>query len=441
MKINCEASVKISVIVTVHNAEKYLKECLDSVIRQTFKDIEILCMDGGSTDTSIQILKEYERKDHRIRVIIDPNTSYGHKVNEGIRQAAGEYVSVLESDDMYCRDMLEKLYEKVEEYHADYVNADYFEFRDIDGKRYFSLVKMYEASNYGKLIESWKHPESMVQILRYWTGLFRKEFLVNKKIRMNESPGASFQDMSFRFLTSALADTCYHLDLPVYSYRADNPDSSVHDPRKAAMIVDEFNFLEKELQRREINNIQIWRQFYIWKYNDFYGNLVRFDSVARKTLFERCYTELKKDRKLLLEMQKTNQKICPKSIIDLCGKSKEEVWKDLEEYYQNNRKRENALWDVYRVMKDKKIVIFGCGKRGKTVGQLLYSVYDQIVCYTDNSKEFWYTKFYGLPVLPPEDVTGKYRYALFLVANKYHAEEIVNQLLRLGVEKNNIYVL
>ena len=98
-----------TVIVTVHNAEKYLRECLDSVIGQTFSDIEILCMDGGSTDASPRILKEYAAKDNRVCIINDPNTSYGHKVNEGIRQAKGKYVSVLESDDMYDPDMLQRL--------------------------------------------------------------------------------------------------------------------------------------------------------------------------------------------------------------------------------------------------------------------------------------------------------------------------------------------
>ena len=92
--------MKISVIITVHNAETYLSECLNSVITQTFSNIEILCMDGGSTDSSPQILKEYAEKDSRIRIINDPNTSYAHKVNEGIRLAKGEYISVLESDDM-----------------------------------------------------------------------------------------------------------------------------------------------------------------------------------------------------------------------------------------------------------------------------------------------------------------------------------------------------
>ena len=195
-----------TVIVTVHNAEKYLRECLDSVTGQTFSDIEILCMDGGSTDASPRILKEYAAKDNRVCIINDPNTSYGHKVNEGIRQAKGKYVSVLESDDMYDPDMLQRLYGIAEQYKADYVNGDYRNIFDIHGKRYQVLVKMYPKEDYGKILESSKHPENMRQILRYWTGIFNREFLLKKDIRMNESPGASFQDMSFRFLMSDLKE-------------------------------------------------------------------------------------------------------------------------------------------------------------------------------------------------------------------------------------------
>lgn len=235
-------NIKITVIITVHNAEKYLKECIDSVLSQSFRNIEILCMDGGSTDRSPQILNEYACKDERIRIIDDKNTSYGHKVNEGILQAKGEYISVLESDDLYQPYMLEKLYQVAEKYHPDYVNADYYNFYNVGKKRYYALVKMYEEEDYGRLLKSKDCLQNMKQILRYWTGIFRKDFLLEKEIRMNESPGASFQDMSFRFLTSALSDTTYHISLPVYLYRIDNLDSSVYDSKKAVIIADEFDF-------------------------------------------------------------------------------------------------------------------------------------------------------------------------------------------------------
>ena len=435
---NTAKDVKITVIITVHNAEKYLKECLDSAISQTFSDIEILCMDGGSTDSSPQILSEYAARDARIHVINDPNTSYGHKINEGIRYAKGRYIAVLESDDMYRPDMLERLFEIAEQYEADYVNGDYFNIFDIKGKRFQKIVKMYPEEDYGKLLESSRHPENMRQILRYWTGIFRRTFLIEKEIHMNESPGASFQDMSFRFLTSALADRAYHLDVPVYLYRVDNHGSSVYDPQKAVVIADEFDFLKKELTKRKIENRDIWQHFYSWKYNDFYGNLQRFDGMARQALFERCYYELEKDRETLMML---DDKVSSKAIHDLLRRSREDVWKDIEENYKRNQKVEDSKYALLENVLDSQIVIFGCGVRGKNIFDCLKSVEadNQVLCFTDNAEELWGTELRGHFILSPMEAIEKYPDLLYVISNKYHGEEINRQLQRLGIKKSNIY--
>ncbi len=429
----------ISVIVTVHNAEKYLRECLNSVTSQTFPHIEILCMDGGSTDQSPQILKEYAARDGRIRIMNDANTSYGHKINEGIRQASGEYIAVLESDDMYCLDMLERLYTIAERYRPDYVNADYLNFYDFNGKRYQILVKMYPQEDYGKLLECGRHPEKMRQILRYWTGLFRRDFLLRNEIRMNESPGASFQDMSFRFLTSALADTAYHLDVPVYLYRTDNPDSSVYDPKKAVVIADEFNFLKKELVKRNIKNQHIWLHFYTWKYNDFYGNLLRFGNEERKALFHRCYQELETDRNVLLSFDSLKYS---NAVYSLLKKSKEEVWDDINNAYIHIQLREQWEKNFLINLCDNKVIIFGCGIRGKNALNYLESIgLNQTACFlTDNSEVTWNHEINGYSILSPYDAMNKYPDALYLIAVKNHESEIRQQLQHNGIKESQIYI-
>lgn len=435
---NAANDVKITVIVTVHNAEQYLEECLDSIISQTFSNIEILCMDGGSTDSSPQILSRYAARDARIHVINDSNTSYGYKVNEGIRCAKGTYIAMLESDDMYRPDMLERLLEIAEQYEADYVNGDYFNIFDIKGKRFQELVRMYPEGDYGKLLEPSRHPENMRQILRYWTGLFRRSFLLDNKIWMNESPGASFQDMSFRFLTSALADRAYHLDVPVYLYRVDNPGSSVYDPKKAVVIADEFDFLKRELIKKKIENRYIWQHYYIWKYNDFYGNLQRFDDAARKDLFERCYGELERDRDTLILL---NRSILSGVIESLLTKTKEKVWKDIDESYRDNWKREQRRYTFLENLGENKIVIFGCGRIGNSAADYLESIglSDQIYCFADNSKEYWGTSIKNCLVLEPAEAVKRYPDSLYLVASKYYEDEIASQLRKLGIQESNIY--
>lgn len=111
--------IKISVIIPVYNVENYLKECLDSVCKQTLTDIEIICIDDGSTDNSLDILKEYASKDSRIKIITKENGGQATARNLGIKEAQGEYVAFVDSDDFIESDMFEKLYVKAKENNLD----------------------------------------------------------------------------------------------------------------------------------------------------------------------------------------------------------------------------------------------------------------------------------------------------------------------------------
>ena len=110
---------KLSVIIPVYNVEKYLKECLDSITRQTVKDIEIICVDDGSTDNSPDILKEYQKKDSRIKIITKENGGQASARNLGIKEAQGEYIAFIDSDDFIEEEMLEKLYTKANDDNLD----------------------------------------------------------------------------------------------------------------------------------------------------------------------------------------------------------------------------------------------------------------------------------------------------------------------------------
>ena len=92
---------KISVVVPVYNAEEYLKESLDSIVNQTLKDIEIICVNDGSTDSSLQILQQYAAKDNRITILSQPNSRLGATRNAGITVAKGKYITFLDADDFF----------------------------------------------------------------------------------------------------------------------------------------------------------------------------------------------------------------------------------------------------------------------------------------------------------------------------------------------------
>ena len=106
---------KISVIIPVYNGETYLAQCLDSIIGQTLKEIEIICVNDGSKDRTQQILEKYAEKDSRIQIISQENGGAGAARNAGLRIARGEYLSILDGDDFFEPDMLEKAYKKAKE--------------------------------------------------------------------------------------------------------------------------------------------------------------------------------------------------------------------------------------------------------------------------------------------------------------------------------------
>ena len=94
-----EIPIKVSIVIPVYNVEHYLVECLDSAMNQTLHDIEIICVNDGSKDSSLEILLEYAKRDSRIKIIDKENAGYGHTMNLGIDMARGEYIGIIESDD------------------------------------------------------------------------------------------------------------------------------------------------------------------------------------------------------------------------------------------------------------------------------------------------------------------------------------------------------
>ena len=111
IKLNNLKVPKISVIIPVYNMEKFVKECLNSVVNQSLKDIEIICIDDGSIDNSLQILKDYEKNDKRIKILSQKNNGVGSARNRGIDISKGEFIAFLDSDDKYINmNSLENLY-------------------------------------------------------------------------------------------------------------------------------------------------------------------------------------------------------------------------------------------------------------------------------------------------------------------------------------------
>lgn len=191
---------KISVIIPIYNAEKYLRECIDSVINQTLKEIEIICINDGSTDDSLKILKEYEQKDKRIKLLSQKNQGAGKARNLGLEVAKGEYFAFIDADDFYDNDFCKQMYTKANVTNADVVICQAIGYDTLNNKYYsmpWSLVKEYLPS---KEIFNYKDIKNYIFIFSQnwnWNKLFKKEFIDKNNI--------TFQNL---FRTNDLLFTC-----------------------------------------------------------------------------------------------------------------------------------------------------------------------------------------------------------------------------------------
>ena len=273
-------SPKVSIIIPVYNVEKYLEECMESVVSQTLRDIEIICINDGATDRSPEILRKYAARDSRISLIDKVNEGYGIGMNIGIDHASGEFIGIVEPDDFVPPDMFEGLYRVAADNCLDFVKADFFRFKTgPDGRYEKTLIKLsQDPGDYHKVFDPSSDPDTLRFVMNTWCGIYRRSFLLENHIRHNTTPGASFQDTGFWIQTFIYAHRAMLIDTPYYMNRRDNPGSSVYDPEKIFTMNKEFDFIRDSLERdpeiRERFKYVYWRAKY-------YAYRARFDRISR----------------------------------------------------------------------------------------------------------------------------------------------------------------
>ncbi len=216
---------KISIIIPVYNVEKYLNRCLDSIINQTFKDLEIICIDDGSTDTSSKILEEYASKDTRIKVIHQKNSGLSAVRNKGIALASGEYISFIDSDDWIDLNFYERLYSSAKKYDADIAAAGIIRLNQHRQKFY---LKFSEEKTYTNTDEKFKICD-IPDVNYVWNKIYKLEKIKNCKLNFIE--GIVYEDLIYT------PQVIYYLDKLVtvpntYYYYWRTPNSIVANKSK-----------------------------------------------------------------------------------------------------------------------------------------------------------------------------------------------------------------
>lgn len=262
-------NVKVSVIVPVYNSEKYLTQCMDSIVGQSLKEIEIICVDDGSTDSSPQILKQYQEQDERIRIFRQENQYAGAARNLGMSHASGEYLIFWDSDDFFVANALELMYQRISEVGADICVCGANQYLENKGQSYPYNGYM----NKDRIPEGdWFNRESNEDyILNFtneavWNKLYRAKFVTEHGLQFpNFRVG---EDAFFSVISLCLAEKITTISKPLMNYRRNNPGSLVGtsslkplEPFKAWVAIAEFLderqlMPEKSFVNRAVGTIQ-----------------------------------------------------------------------------------------------------------------------------------------------------------------------------------------
>ncbi len=219
-------NVKVSVIVPVYNSENYLAKCLDSLINQTLKDIEIICINDGSTDSSLDILKEYAKKDSRIVIIDKVNEGQGIARNIAIENTSGKYLGFVDSDDVICTEMFEKMFEQAEKLNSEIVICDIL--RNIVDTQESNILNLFSKATAPNKAISMTIPigENIEKSLINQTLLispcysvhriFKKSFICENNIKFSKN--RCYEDCIFILKSHILAKNISYINTPYYIY-------------------------------------------------------------------------------------------------------------------------------------------------------------------------------------------------------------------------------
>lgn len=230
---------QISVIVPIYKVEKYLNQCIESIINQTFKDLEIILIDEGDHDACYAIMKLYEQEDPRVKIVHKKMGGYAFACNAGIDMARGKYISIIESDDFIEPTMYEDLWQRAENTNAEIVKCSFYNYRDLAKGN--SIKETDPATTALSFL-----PETPFNILEYphlmgihpsiWAGIYRRDFLQNHRLKFNETKPQLYVDVVFRLQAFIEAERIVWVNKHLYNWRLTNPNSTNSNFNFAVMI-------------------------------------------------------------------------------------------------------------------------------------------------------------------------------------------------------------
>lgn len=252
----------VSVIVPSMNVEHTLDEALSSIERQTFRNIEILALNDGSTDGTLQIMQEHAAHDPRITVVDKPNEGYGATCNRGIEMAKGDYIAIVEPDDWIEPHFFEDLlaFADTLEPPIDVTKSAYWRVYEQDPAHPMKVACAYKGRVHPKhqpfaIAEA---PELLLHHPAIWSALYRKAWLDEKGIRFMPIPGAGWADNPFLIETLCQTARIAYLDRPYYCYREDDANQGIAFAKKHPFLpLERWNDMQDILERLNVQDASV----------------------------------------------------------------------------------------------------------------------------------------------------------------------------------------
>ena len=252
----------VSVVVPTYNMERYLDQALASLEEQSYPYLEILCINDGSTDGSLAIMRAHAARDGRVRVIDKPNGGYGAAVNRGIDEATGDWLAILEPDDWIERGMFADLLALVDATDAqvDVAESAYWRVFERAGETLKVPCAYKSRISEGGPFSVADEPELLLHHPSIWSAIYRLDWLRSKGIRMMEVPGAGWVDNPFLVETLCQARGIVYLDECYYCYREDTTEKALaFAERNPLLPLERWCDMADVLRRLDVRAESVWR--------------------------------------------------------------------------------------------------------------------------------------------------------------------------------------
>ncbi len=418
-------NVKVSVIIPIYNAEKYLSQCLESVLEQTLEEIEVICINDCSTDGSLDIIYAYAQKDERILIVQnDCNQGAGPSRNIGIRKATGDYFVLFDADDFFDKDLLKRAYEYAKENKLQLTFYKHIIYDTITGKIYESnpLPEWFER-NYRNRFFSWNDVQRFAYQTIFcvpWNRMYEREFVIKSGVKFPNLSNS--EDLYFGNLILAKASRMGVLttDSPMIYYRINVDDQiSMHVGEAPLCMLESLVMLQKGLMEMGIYN-ECRKSFHSCAVN-----LLLFP-IGRSDKKEEALMYIAKSGFGLLHMQN----LCEK---DFVNKAFYEVYKELSnanQYYVNLgfeflwEQESNKVANFLSYLREHEynIAIWGMGIKGKLVVDRLKREKCKITALIDQNQDKQGTTYQGYDITSVDNV--KKRIDIIIVTNQALSREI-----------------